>query len=40
MWHMSMGIWQLWAVGAALFAALTAVLAKLGLEGIDANLAS
>jgi bacterial/archaeal transporter family protein len=40
MWHMSMGIWQLWAVGAALFAALTAVLAKLGLEGIDANLAT
>jgi len=35
-----MGIWQLWAVGAALFAALTAVLAKLGLEGIDANLAT
>lgn len=37
---MSMGIWQLWAAGAALFAALTAVLAKLGLVGIDANLAT
>ena len=35
-----MGIWQLWAAGAALFAAVTAVLAKLGLEGIDPNLAT
>ena len=35
-----MGSWQLWAAGAAVFAALTAVLAKLGLEGIDANLAT
>jgi transporter family protein len=32
--------WQLWAGAAALFAALTAVLAKLGLQGIDANLAT
>ena len=36
----SMGIWQLWAGAAALFAALTAVLAKLGVQGIDANLAT
>lgn len=35
-----MGIWQLWAAGAALFAAITAVLAKMGLQGIDANLAT
>ncbi|MEY4297498.1 MAG: hypothetical protein RLZZ423_677 [Cyanobacteriota bacterium] len=35
-----MGIWQLWAAAAALFAALTAVLAKLGVQGIDANLAT
>jgi transporter family protein len=35
-----MGIWQLWAGGAAVFAALTAVLAKLGLQGIEANLAT
>jgi len=35
-----MGIWQLWAAGAALFAAITTVLAKLGLQGIDANLAT
>jgi len=32
--------WQLWALGAALMAACTAVLAKLGLQGIDANLAT
>ena len=35
-----MGIWQLWAGAAALFAAMTAVLAKLGLQGIDPNLAT
>jgi transporter family protein len=35
-----MGLWQLWAMGAALLAAVTAVLAKLGLQGIDANLAT
>lgn len=35
-----MGVWQLWAAGAALFAAVTALLAKLGLQGIDANLAT
>jgi transporter family protein len=32
--------WQLWAGAAALFAAITAVLAKLGVQGIDANLAT
>lgn len=32
--------WQIWAAGAALFAAATAVLAKLGVAGIDANLAT
>ncbi|GDX72507.1 transporter [Cyanobium sp.] len=32
--------WQLWALGAALFAAVTAVLSKLGLQGIDPNLAT
>ncbi|MFM7651906.1 MAG: EamA family transporter [Vulcanococcus sp.] len=35
-----MAIWQLWAGAAAVFAALTAVLAKVGLQGIDANLAT
>ena len=32
--------WHLWAVGAAVLAALTAVLAKFGVEGIDSNLAT
>lgn len=32
--------WQLWAGLAAAFAALTAVLAKLGIAGIDSNLAT
>ena len=32
--------WQLWAAGAAVLAALTAVLAKFGVEGIDSNLAT
>jgi transporter family protein len=32
--------WQLWAALAALFAALTAVLAKLGVSGIDPDLAT
>lgn len=32
--------WQLWAGGAALMAAVTAVLAKVGIAGIDANLAT
>lgn len=35
-----LGSWQLWAGLAALFAALTAVLAKLGITGIDSNLAT
>ena len=32
--------WQLWAGGAAVLAAVTAVLAKLGVSGIDANVAT
>ncbi|MFM7732038.1 MAG: EamA family transporter [Cyanobium sp.] len=32
--------WQFWAALAALFAALTGVLAKLGLSGIDPDLAT
>lgn len=35
-----MGSWQIWAGAAAVFAAITAVLAKLGVQGIDANLAT
>jgi transporter family protein len=32
--------WLPWALGSALFAALTAVLAKFGLEGIDSDFAT
>jgi transporter family protein len=35
-----LGSWQLWAGLASGFAALTAVLAKLGIQGIDSNLAT
>ncbi len=35
-----LGSWQIWAVLAALFAALTAILAKLGVEDINADLAT
>lgn len=32
--------WQLWAAAAALFAAITALLTKLGVQSIDAGLAT
>lgn len=32
--------WALWALFSAVFAALTAILAKVGLEGIDSDLAT
>ena len=32
--------WQLWAVLSAVFAALTAIFAKVGVEGINADLAT
>jgi transporter family protein len=32
--------WQLFALGSALFAALTAILAKVGVSGINSNLAT
>ena len=32
--------WFLWALGSAAFAALTAVFAKVGVAGIDSNLAT
>jgi transporter family protein len=32
--------WFVWALGSALFAALTAILAKIGLEGVDSDLAT
>lgn len=33
-------MWQLYALLAALFAALTAILAKIGIKGVDSNLAT
>jgi len=33
-------MWKLFAVLSALFAALTAILAKLGIKGVDSNLAT
>lgn len=32
--------WFAWALGSAFFAALTAILAKLGLQGVDSDLAT
>ena len=37
---MATGDWLAWALLSAAFAALTAVLAKIGLEGIDSDLAT
>ena len=33
-------MWLLYAVGSAVFAALTSVLAKIGIEGVNSNLAT
>ena len=35
-----MAPWLLWALGAAVFAALTAILAKVGVEGISPDVAT
>ena len=32
--------WQIWAVLSAVFAALTAIFAKVGVEGINSDLAT
>ena len=32
--------WLAWAIGAAVFAALTSILAKVGIEGVESNLAT
>ncbi|MFX8418088.1 transporter, partial [Acinetobacter baumannii] len=32
--------WPVWAVLSAVFAALTAIFAKIGVSGIDSNLAT
>jgi transporter family protein len=34
------GSWQMWAAGSAVFAALTAIFGKIGVEKIDSNLAT
>jgi len=36
----SLNSWQLWAVLSAVFAALTAIFAKVGVEGINSDLAT
>jgi bacterial/archaeal transporter family protein len=33
-------LWKLYAILAALFAALTSILAKIGIKGVDSNLAT
>ncbi len=33
-------MWFIYAILAAVFAALTSILAKIGIEGIDSNLAT
>ncbi len=32
--------WQLWALGSAIFAAITAITAKIGVSEVDSNLAT
>lgn len=32
--------WQVWAVGSAVFAALTAIFAKIGIEGVNSDFAT
>jgi len=32
--------WQVWAVGSAIFAALTAIFAKIGVENVNSDLAT
>lgn len=38
--HIAWGSWQVYALGSAFFAALTAILGKLGVAEIDSNLAT
>lgn len=33
-------MWVLYAVGSAVFAALTSILAKIGIKGVNSNLAT
>jgi transporter family protein len=36
----ALGTWQFWAVGSAIFAALTAIFAKVGVENVNSDLAT
>jgi len=36
----ALGSWTFWALASAVFAAMTAVLAKVGIEGVGSNLAT
>lgn len=38
--HTLTGAWQFWALLAAVFAALTAIFAKIGIEGVNSDLAT
>lgn len=33
-------MWFLYAIGSAVFAALTSILAKIGIDGVNSNLAT
>ncbi len=35
-----LGSWQLWAAGSAVFAALTAIFAKIGIENVNSDFAT
>lgn len=37
---MALPSWQFWALASAVFAALTAIFAKVGVENVSANLAT
>ena len=36
----ALGSWSFWALASAVFAAMTAILAKVGIEGVGSNLAT
>jgi len=38
--RMALASWSFWALASALFAALTAILAKVGIDGVSSNLAT
>lgn len=38
--HININSWQVWALLAAIFAAMTAIFAKVGVEGVNSNFAT